>query len=72
MTLWLCWVIGVVVGIIITSVFWIVRSGHGVLNIDRTDPNKDVYRLDINDLDGMAKKKHILLKVNKNADLSHK
>lgn len=44
----------------------------GTLNIDVSDPEKDLYRLDINDLDSLSKKKRIIIKINVNSDLSQK
>ena len=72
MTFWLCWGLGVLVGVAVTNVLWIVCSGHGILKIDKTNPEKDIYRLDINDLDALSRKKRILLKVDARADLSQK
>lgn len=43
---------------------------NGVLKIDRSNPNKDKYRFEIPNLDILAKKKYIVLKVDNHADLS--
>ena len=51
--------IGVVVGLLIANSKTIIGS----LIIDDTDENTDVYRIEINDLDVIPKKKRILLKV---------
>ena len=56
-------------GVVITLVV-ISRLSAGIIKIDRTNPDKDVYRLEIDDLDKLAKKKYILLRVNPKADLS--
>lgn len=42
----------------------------GTLRIDHFNPEKDVYRFDIDDLDKLGKKKRIVLKVDNHADLS--
>ena len=42
----------------------------GILKIDHSDSKKDVYRIEIGDLDILPYKKHIVLKVENNADLS--
>lgn len=63
--------IGVIIGSITTSLF-IRKKTDGVLRIDHSDPDKDVYRFDVNDLDGLSRKKRIVLKVDNNADLSQK
>jgi hypothetical protein len=44
--------------------------GHGVLRIDRTDPDKDIYRLDLDNLDQITDKLVIELSVDPFADLS--
>lgn len=66
----LLFLIGVLVGTIIASILLSNRSGSGVLKIDHSDPEKDVYRFEINDLDSLNKKKEIVLKIDHNADLS--
>lgn len=65
--------IGVLVGSIVSNVIFFVRYGMaGTLRIDHSNPEKDVYRIEIDDLDGLSKKKHVILKVDNNADLSQK
>lgn len=44
----------------------------GVLRIDHSNPEKDVYRFDIENLDSLSCKNRIVLKVDNNADLSPK
>ena len=51
--------IGIVVGLLIAN----SKTVMGSLIIDDTDENTDVYRIEINDLDVITKKKRILLKV---------
>lgn len=41
----------------------------GALKIDHSDSKKDVYRIEIGDLDILPHKKHIVLKVENDADL---
>ena len=41
----------------------------GALKIDHSDSKKDVYRIEIGDLDVLPYKKHIILKVENDADL---
>ena len=65
--------IGLLVGSIISSIIFFIRYRTvGTLRIDHSDPVKDVYRIEIDDLDGLIKKKHVILKVDNNADLSQK
>ena len=51
--------IGIVVGLLIAN----SKTVMGSLIIDDTDENTDVYRIEINDLDVIPKKKRILLRV---------
>lgn len=65
--------IGLLVGSIVSSIIFFIRYRKaGTLRIDHSDPEKDVYRIEIDDLDGLIKKKNIILKVDNNADLSQK
>lgn len=68
--LWLS--VGFIGGCIIYGLLSWFRSASGTLRIDRSDPEKDIYRIDIDDLDKLAKKKQVVLKVDPNADLSQK
>ena len=66
-------VVGVLVGSIISNIIFYIRYRKaGTLRIDHSNPEKDVYRIEIDDLDGLSKKKHVILKVDNNADLSQK
>ena len=47
------------------------RCGTGILRIDHSNPNKDLYRFDVDDLDKLNKKKRIVLTIDHNADLSY-
>lgn len=55
--------IGVVVGTAISNIVRIIWMSDGTLNIDQTDPYKDLYKLEINELDILPKKKTIILRV---------
>lgn len=64
---------GIAIGLIIASIFiWNPWMETGTLRIDRSDPEKDVYRLELNDLDRLCNKKYIRIKIDHNADLSQK
>lgn len=54
----------------ITHFVWHCRSASGTLRIDHSNPLKDIYRIEIDDLDKLVKKKRVVLKVDHNADLS--
>lgn len=66
----LCVLGGIVIGLIIAVIFVKVRTAQGVLRIDCSDPEKDRYRFDIDNLDVLPKKKRIILKIDAKADLS--
>lgn len=60
-----------VIGVLISVLFIDLRSGYGTLQIDHSDPEKDLYRIVITtDLDKLPKKKRVVLKIEDNADLS--
>lgn len=52
-----------IIGIIIGALLSNSKTVIGSLIIDDTDETTDVYRIEINDLDVIPKKKRILLKV---------
>lgn len=58
-------VLGVAIGMVVIS-----RFSDGVIRIDHSDPEKDVYRLEINNLDNLSRKKRVVLKVDNHAYLS--
>ena len=64
--------IGIAVGASVTNCIFYLRSRFGVLRIDHSNPDKDVYRLEIDKIDDISKKNRVVLKVDNNADLSQK
>ena len=62
-------IIGVVIGIIGSSI-WSRAHACGTIEVDCSDPDKDVYRLVLNDLKSLTKKRWIVFKVNRNAHFS--
>ena len=65
--------IGLIIGCIISNIIFFIRySFVGTLKIDHSNPEKDLYRFEINDLDKLNKKNRIALKVDHRADLSQK
>lgn len=64
--------LGVISVLIIRDIIFYIVNKAGTLKIDHSDPEKDIYRIDINDLDKLSKKKLIVLKIDNNADLSQK
>jgi hypothetical protein len=64
--------LGVVAGSVITLIVTFIRTSFGVIRIDRSNPNKDMYRIDIGEIDDLHKRKRVILRVDANADLSQK
>lgn len=69
--MWFC--IGMLVGIVVTLIIGfskLLTTARGTLKIDRSNPEKDLYLFEIDDLDELSKKKRILLNIDRNANLS--
>lgn len=64
----LCIVISFLFGLFIGFIF--PHKSSGILRIDHSNPEKDTYRFEIDNLDILNKKKKIILRVDNNADLS--
>lgn len=62
--------IGVFFGLFLCSLAVVLKSGSGTLRIDHNNPQKDVYRFEIDKIDKLSKKNVIILKVDNKADLS--
>ena len=59
---------GVVVGSLIDRIIYIKRNTYGVLEINNSNPDKDVYVMNwnnLNDLDSIPNKKYVLFKIKK-------
>lgn len=69
MTTYLIFFGGVIVGIFI-GLFFKSLATKGTIKIDRHNPEKDIYRLEIDQLENLHKLKQITLKIDPNADLS--
>ena len=68
-------VITSLVSSIVTVLIIFFKSAHGTLRIDHSDPNKDIYRLDLDDLDDLdvlSRKKQVILDIDHHANLSQK
>lgn len=53
------WILGVICGLLITS----IKHSHGVLKINKSDPEKDSYLLEIDNLDEIEKVHWVRLKI---------
>lgn len=62
-------VVCIIVSCIVSYLYW-HRKASGTLYIDHTNPDKDIYRIAIDDLDKLSNKKRIVLRVDNDAHLS--
>ena len=62
--------IGVLLGSILTGLFYHFSNAHGILRIDNSDPDKKLYRFEIDNLGDLDDVSHVTLKIDHNADLS--
>ena len=61
-----------ILGMFVDYIFSLKDTTRGVLRIDHSNQEKDVYRFEINDLENLNKKNKIVLKIDHYADLSPK
>ena len=64
-------ILSFIVGSLISDIIYFSHITSGTLKIDHSNPDKDVYRFEIDKIDNLHKKKRIILKVDNKADLSH-
>lgn len=64
--------IAFLLGILTDHLICKLQKAYGVLKIDRYHSDKELYRFEIDNLDELAKKKFIVLRVDNDADLSQK
>ena len=63
-------VIGLIIGSLVVLIYYRCVTISGVLRIDHSDPDKDIYQINLNSLDDLAKKKRVVLHVDNNAKLN--
>ena len=68
----IAFIIGAIIGAIIYAVMQKIFVAHGTLRIDHSDPEKDLYRFEIENLDKLNKRSYVELKIDHHADLSQK
>lgn len=59
----IAYIMGIIVGAVLTTVLTLVRTEFGILYIDRSAEDMDKYNIAIGKLDNLHKKKHIKLRV---------
>lgn len=65
-------VVSSLLGSIVTVLIIFLKSVRGTLRIDHSDHNKDIYRLELDDLDVLTRKKLVILDIDHHANLSQK
>ena len=63
-------VLGLIIGSLVVLIYYRCITTSGVLKIDHSDPDKDIYQINLDSLDDLAKKKRVVLKVDNNAKLN--
>ena len=56
-------VIGIGIGMVLMYLLSLLKTAFGIITIDQTDLIKDMYKIEIEDLDALEKKKRVVLKV---------
>ena len=69
---YILFLVGIIIGSIISSIRYWTKRTSGTLRIDHSNPEKDVYRFEVDKIENLPKKKEIILKIDNNADLSQK
>ena len=62
--------LGLIIGSLVVLIYYRCVTISGILRIDHSDPDKDIYQINLNSLDDLAKKKRVVLKVDNNAKLN--
>jgi hypothetical protein len=62
--------IGACIGAIGYGIIQRIFVARGTLRIDHSNPEKDIYRFEIDNLDKLDKKSYVELKIDRHADLS--
>ena len=55
---------------IVTLIITYLTSARGTLRIDHSNPEKDLYRIEINNLEDLSRKRRVILDVDNSAILS--
>ena len=63
MNTYLLFLIGVVAGAFIACIIAAFHTAYGTLEINDSDPEKDIYQIQIEDLDSLSKKKYLKCKI---------
>lgn len=67
---WLGMILGGLIQAVITILYMILFCGKGVFLVDKSDPEKDICRLVLDDAPSTSNKKWFVIKVDDKANLS--
>lgn len=57
--------VGFIFGLLTAVICRSLAKNDGILRIDQSNPEKDIYRFEVDDLDTLPRKKTIVLRVEK-------
>ena len=64
-------VLGFVLGVVVSAILFMTFALGGTLRIDSvTNPERELYRFEVDDIENIGKKKFIVLTIDHNANLS--
>lgn len=69
---WMIFAAGVILGAIVANVFRVLGAASGTLKIDCSNPEKDSYMFEVDDLDKLSKKKRLFMRIVRTTNLSPK
>ena len=69
----MAYLIGMIIGCVVSNIIFFIRYRYGgTIRIDHSNPEKDVYRFEIDDLNKLSNFKRIRLKIDHNSGPSQK
>lgn len=66
----IAFLVGMAIGMFIINLIWSMQKTTGTLRIDHSNPERDLYRFEIDDLENISSKKRITLHIDHNAYFS--
>ena len=63
--------VGIIIGLLLANLMiWNPWTATGVLRVDHSDPEKDSYLFEVDDIDKLDNKRRMIIKIDHKADLS--
>lgn len=56
-------ILGLIAGLLVSVLAWLTKITVGTLKIDHSNPDKDVFKFEIDDLTSLTKKKFVFIKI---------